>query len=228
MNAETLQTSSQILIFLGILATAAGGLGTYHFGKKAELGRRTELQTSLRSLEAKLEPFAELAQEARPDADQDAALTGLREDIEELRHIASKHEFTPLEADLRIQLLESVLRFAPEFSEAGMTVRITHETWTNPATREYAAQIASLLREGGLEVAGPDQITYYLVTPSSPMEWGYNETDVARVGKLFAALAPLMGPTAKWTKATHQEAGSIRLHFGGAAVFAANGIVELE
>ena len=228
MNVETLQTLSQIFILLGIVATAAGGFGSYYFGKKAELGRRAELQTSLRSLEEKLEPFVDLARQARPDADQDTALAGLREDIEKLRRIALKHEFTPLEAELRAGLVESVRQFAPEFSNAGMIVKITHETWTNPATREYAVQIASMLRDGGINVTGPEQITYFLITPSSPIEWGYNETDVSLVEKLYVALAPLMGPTRKWTKAAHQEVGSIRLHFGGVAMFAANGVVELE
>ena len=225
---ETLQTTSQIVIVLGILSTAAGGFGSYYFGKKAELARRAELQASLLSLEAKLVPFAELARQARPDADQDAALAGLREDIEKLREIASKREFTPLAAELRAGLVESVRQFGPEFSKAGMTVKITHETWTDPATGEYAAQLASVLREGGIEVSGPEEITYFLVTPSSPIEWGYHEADMPHVEKLYMALAPLMGPTHRWTKAAHQEAGSIRLHFGGTVVFGADGVVELE
>ena len=228
MNVETLQTTSQIVIVLGILATAAGGFGSYYFGKKAEVGRSGALQTGLRALEAKFEPFAELARQARPDADQDAALAGLREDIEALRRVASKHEFAPLAPDLRAQLLEAIGRLAPEFSEAGMSVAVTHETWTRPATRRYADQLASVLREGGVEVTGPEQITYFLITPSSPVEWGYNEVDVARVEQLYATLAPLMGPTGKWTKAAHPKEGAVRIHSGGEAVFAANGVVELQ
>ena len=228
MNVETLQTLSQVMVALGILAMAAGGYGAYHFGKQSELARRADLQASLQSLEGKLEPFAELARQARPDADQDAALAGLREDIEDLRRTASKHEFTPLAPDLRAGLVDSVRRIAPEFSEANMSVNVTHETWTNPATRDYAAQLASVLREGGVQVSGPEQITYFLINPSSPIEWGYNEKDVVQVEKLYATLTPFMGPTAKWTKASHQESGSIRLHIGGAAVFDANGLVALE
>ena len=228
MGAETLQTWSQIVIFVGLFAAAAGGLGSYHFGKKAEAVRRAEDQASLQDIRARLDPFEELAREARPDADRDAALTGLREDIEQLRRVAAKHEFTPLAPGLRAGLVDAVRQFAPEFAAAGMSVAITHETWTNPATRQYAAQLASVLREGDVEVTGPEQITYFLITPSSPVEWGYNEADVARVEKLYTALAPLMGPTGKWTKAAHQAAGSVRIHFGGEAVFAANGLVEVQ
>ena len=228
MDVETMQTTSQVVIVVGILATAAGGFGSYYFGTKAETARRAELQTSLFSLESKLAPFVELAREARPDADQEAALAGLREDIEELRELTSKGDFTPLATEIRARLVESIRGFAREFPNARMSVKITHETWTNPATREYAAQLASLLREGGIEVNGPEQITFFLVTPSSPIEWGYNEADVARVEKLYAALAPVMGSSERWTKAAHQEPGAIRLHFGGGAVVGPDGLVELE
>ena len=85
-----------------------------------------------------------------------------------------------------------------------------------------------MLQEGGVDVRGPEQITYFLITPSSPVEWGYNEGDVPRVEKLYTALAPWMGPTGKWTKAAHQAAGSVRIHFGGEVVFAANGLVEVQ
>ncbi len=228
VGTETLQTWSQIVIVGGLLATAAGGFGSYYFGKKAEAGRRAEDQASLRDIRAQLEPFEELAREVRPDADQEAALAGLREDIEKLRRVAAKYEFTPLAPALRAGLVEAVRRFAPEFAGVGMSVSITHETWTNPATRRYAAQLATVLQEGGVDVRGPEQITYFLITPSSPVEWGYNEGDVPRVEKLYTALAPLMGPTGKWTKAAHQAAGSVRIHFGGEVVFAANGLVEVQ
>ena len=109
-----------------------------------------------------------------------------------------------------------------------MNVTITHETWTNPPTRAYAAQLVSLLKEAGLRASGPEQITYYLINPSSPLEWGYNVADIPRAEKLYAALVPFMGPTTAWTKANHQEAGSMRLHFGGSAVFSPDGTVELK
>ena len=98
------------------------------------------------------------------------------DDTEELRQLASKREITPLAAEIRARLMDSVRQFAPEFSNAGMTVKITHETWSNPATREYAAQIASVLRESGVEVKGPEQITYFLVTPSSPDRVGIQQS----------------------------------------------------
>ena len=97
---------------------------------------------------------------------EEAALAGLRKDIEKLRRVAAKYEFTPLAPALRAGLVQAVREFESEFARVGMSVSITYETWTNPAT--------------------------------------------------------------KWTKAAHQAAGSVRIHFGGEAVFAANGMVEVQ
>ena len=161
---------------------ALGGFGFYHFGKKAEKTRQQETQNSFdklltqnQELNDQLKPFLQLAQAARPDLDQGAALTSLRKEIEQLRQVAEKHEFTPLEPALRNVFVQRVQEFSLSFSDAGVAVKITHETWSPTTTKQYAAQLASLLREGGLEVQGPDQITYFLVTPSSPIEWGYND-----------------------------------------------------
>ena len=232
MNVETLQTTSQAVIVLGILFTAFGGFGSYYFGKKAEEERRAELGTSFETevsdLQTTLEPFLELARQARPEVDRQAALAGLRADIEELRRVAAKHEFTPLAPEIRATRLEAIQQLAQEFRDASMTVAITHETWTRSATRQYADQLASLLRDGGIRVSGPEQITYFLITPASPIEWGYNESDLERVQRLFAALVPIMGSGKKWTKKAHQEKGSIRIHFGGEVVFADNGLVEVQ
>ena len=230
----TLQTWSQIAIVIGILVTALGGFGSYYFGKKAadvrEQERRTnfkELLTRSQTLEEKLKPFQELALTARPNLDQDAALDSLRQDIERLREISGKHEFTPLASKLRATFVRHVQKFAPNFLSAGISIRITHETWSPLATKQYAAQLAMLLQEGGLQVQGPDQITYFLVTPASPIEWGYNPTDILRVEVLYKALLTVIRPNPKWTKSSHQKPSSIRIHFGGEIVFETDGIVAV-
>ena len=234
MSAESLQTLSQVAIVIGVLVTALGSFGSYHFGKKAENARNQELQSSVnelltrsQTLEEKLEPFQELAQRARPDLDQDAALDSLRQDIERLREIAGKHEFAPLESELRADFVRHVHEFAPSFLDAGISIQITHETWSSLATKQYAAQLVAMLREGGLQVQGPDQITYFLVTPASPIEWGYNEMNVPRVEVLYKALLTVIRPNPKWTKASHQKPGSIRIHFGGEVFFEPNGVVAV-
>lgn len=232
MDVESFQTASQGIVVLGILLTAVGGFGSYYFGKKAEEGRqagiRASFETELSDLQSTLEPFLELARQARPEADSAAALAGLREDIEELRSVAAKHEFTPLSPETRTALVGALQRLALEYKEANMTVLITHETWTGPATRRYADQLALLLHESGIRVRGPDQITYFLITPSSPIEWGYHDSDLDRVGKLFEALLPVMGSSEKWTKRAHQKKGFVRIHFGGEVVFGKNGLVEVQ
>lgn len=234
MGADTLQTWSQIVVAIGIVVTALGGLGSYYYGKKAddvrEQARRTafgELLTRSETLEESLKPFQELARTAHPDLDQQAALDSLRQDLERLRDIAGKHEFTPLAPELRAAFVRDVQAFAPSFLRADIFIQITHETWSPPATQQYAAQLASLLREGGLQVQGPDQITYFLVTPASPIEWGYHDRDIPHIEVLYQALLKVIRPNTKWTKASHQEHGSIRIHFGGQVVFEPNGMVAV-
>ena len=234
MGTDTLQTWSQIVVAIGIVVTALGGLGSYYYGKKVEgvreQARRTDVDELLRrsqTLEESLKPFQELARTAHPDLDQEAALDSLRQDLERLREIAGKHEFTPLAPELRAVFVRHVQEFAPSFLRADISIQITHETWSPPATQQYAAQLAFLLREGGLQVQGPDQITYFLVTPASPIEWEYNDGDIPHLEVLYKALLKVIRPNPKWTKASHQEPGSIRIHFGGQVVFEPNGIVAV-
>ena len=235
MTSDILQTISQVVVFIGAVVTALGILGSYYFGKKTEETRQQETQENFakiliqnQELNDQLKPFLQLAQTARPDLDQDAALTSLREEIEQLRQVAKKREFTPLESGLRNAFVQRVQGFSPSFSDAGVAVKITHETWSPTTTKQYAAQLASLLREGGLEVQGPDQITYFLVTPSSPIEWGYNGRDIGHVEMLYQAILTIIRPNDKWTKASHQEPGSIRIHFGGDVIFEKGGVVAVH
>ena len=227
MTADTLQTWSQVVATIGLLLTGLGGFGSYYFGRKAESAQRQELRTHLVTLEERLKPFQELAHAARPELDQDAALDGLRREIQQLREIAGKHEFTPLAPKLREEFVRRILEFSPSFLNEGVSVQITHETWSPRVTKQYLAQLAEMLREGGLEVQGPKQITYFLVTPASPIEWGYNEKDVPRVEVLYKSLLTIIRPNSKWTKASHQPLGSIRIHFGGTVVFEPGGIVKV-
>ena len=236
MSIESLQTWSQIIAVAGLIVTALGGFGSYYFGQKANTARDQDFRTRLdrlsedgKALADRLRPFHDLAQAATPDLDQDAALARLREEIEQLREIAAKHEFTPLAPQLRTAFLSRLHALAPTFERAGISVFITHETWSRPPTRQYASQLADLLREGGLNVEGPKAITYFLVTPPSPLEWGYNETDVngPHLDTLYRVLLTIITPNSKWTKASHQKPGSIRIHFGGEVVFRPDGVVAV-
>ena len=234
MASNMLQTVSQFLAFIGTVMAALGIFGSYYFGKETEDTRQRETQenfgkilTQNQELNDQLTPFLQLAQAARPDLDQNAAPASLRKEIEQLRQVASKHEFTPLESGLRNVFVQRLQGLSLSFSEAGVTVRITHETWSPTTTKQYAAQLASLLREAGLEAQGPDQITYFLVTPSSPIEWGYNDRDIEHVEKLYQAILTIVRPSEKWTKASHQEPGTIRIHFGGDVLFEKGGIVTV-
>ena len=237
MSIESLQTWSQIVAVAGLVLTALGGFGSYYFGKRADTARDQDFRTRLdrlsedgKSLADRLEPFYELARKASPGLDQDAALARLRNEIEHLREIAAKHEFTPLLPNLRAEFVARIRSFASQFERAGFSVLITHETWTPPPTRQYAAQLADLLREGGLSVEGPNAITYFLVNQPSPLEWGYNQADVngPYLESLYQALLTIIHHNPKWTKRAHQKQGSVRIHFGGEAVFQPNGVVAVN
>ena len=236
MSIESLQTFSQIIALVGLVATGLGGFGSYYFGQKADEARAEDFRTRLdrlsedgQALAGRLEPFYELARAASPDLDQDAALARLREEIERIRELTAKHEFTPLASQLRAEFIARLRDLAPDFVRAGFSVQITHETWSPPPTRQYAAQLADLLREGGLHVDGPNAITYFLVTSPSPLEWGYNEADVSgpHPDSLYRILLTIIEPNSKWTKASHQQPGSVRIHFGGEVVFKPDGIVAI-
>ena len=235
MSAETLQALSQIAIAFGIFVTALGGFGSYHYGKKAEDARGKELRTSVdelltrsQTLEERLEPFQEIAREAHPDLDQDAALEILRNDFEELQRIARKHEFTPLSSSLQATVLARLQQVSSGLSRTGMSVRVTHETWASPTTKQYATQLVELLAEAGIQAYGPEQITYFLVTPASPLEWGYHEADIQQLQPLYEALLTIIRHNPKWTKASHQKRGIVRIHFGGQVIFEPDGIVEVQ
>ena len=144
-----LQTWSHIGVFVGIVVIGGGGFAAFHFGSQAEILRQQPLRDSVsklltrsEALENKLEPFLELAHNTRPDLDQDAALNNLRQEIEHLRKIASKHEFTPLSEELQSKFVQLLRRISVVFANAGMTIQITHETWSPTTVMQYAAQLA--------------------------------------------------------------------------------------
>ena len=115
------------------------------------------------------------------------------------------------------------------FNQKGFVVQVTHETWTNAATQKYAAQLASILKQSGFNVAGPKQITYYIVQQSAPLEWGTSPGMINDAGLLFEALRPIFESTEKWTKREFDKTNkTLRLHFGGSAIFKSNGIVKIE
>ena len=237
MSIESLQSWSQIVAFVGFVLAALGGLGAFYFGQKTDAARDQDFRIRLdrlsedgKALATRLEPFYELAQAASPGLDQDEALARLQEEIKRLREIAAKHDFTPLASQLRTDFLDRLRALAPEFERAGFSVVITHETWTPPPTRQYAVQLADLLREGGLQVEGPNAITYFLVTPPSPLEWGYNEADMNSplLESLYRLILTVIHPNPKWTKASHQKPRSVRIHFGGEVVFQPDGMVSVN
>ena len=92
INPSSLQNISQLLILIGIIATALGGFGSYYFGKKSDATREKEAQTELseakqerKELKDMLEPFITYAQEKYPNEADSSALSMLADDIKNLK-----------------------------------------------------------------------------------------------------------------------------------------------
>ena len=223
-RTKTRRRWTRVLIGLLIAVTAVDGAVTLHTH-----GQEQEEQERAARIEEGVQELVKLARERDPTLTEDAALASLRDEIEGLRTIAAKHKFTPLVPELRAEFVARLRGFASEAEATGFTVIITHETWSPPPTRQYAAQLARLLREGGLQVEGPKAITYFLVNSPSPLEWGYNEADMGHphMESLYQAVLTIIHPNPKWTKASHQKPGSVRIHFGGEAVFQPDGVVAV-
>jgi hypothetical protein len=196
-----------------------------------------EKTAEIQRLETLLVPFKTIALERFTGSEAEALgklaerLKILEEqlgDVDRLREIAAKHEFTPISPELRKLALSSLSRAAVTYAEHSIKLEITHETWASPATRRFAEQLAALLKEAGLDVSGPEFATVYLVGPAYPLEWGFNPEQQDLVNKLYQALLPIIKPSKKYANRKSFEKGRIRLHFGGQVVFEPNGAVLVE
>lgn len=99
MKAETIQYIFNVLIFAGVLLTAVGGLGAYHFGKKSEEIKEDSLKTQTETfsgqignlvevnskLNDQLEPFLEYARKLYPNESDSTALDKLRKSIDDTK-----------------------------------------------------------------------------------------------------------------------------------------------
>jgi len=242
MNWAAFQYWSQILILMGTVLLALGGFGSWYFGKLVQdakdvesRAREEQLHTRIdelmgqsKSLETQLEPFRDLAKREFPNLDTEEALGELRGEIDRVREIAAKHEFRPLDSDIRRTLVADLKTLSSSFTEAGAHIEITYETWAVAPTREFASQLAELLREAGFDARGPKTATVYLAQQAYAVEWGFNGAQQALVDRLYGILrrAILPGPSAG--KRTNLPKGRVRIHFGGAATFNENGIVTME
>jgi len=91
MNPNYLQTFSQILILIGVIFTAAGGFGSYYFGKKVDSEKELKAETELtiaknerKELKDILQPFIVYAKEKYPNESDSSSLLKLSEDIKDL------------------------------------------------------------------------------------------------------------------------------------------------
>lgn len=150
------------------------------------------------------------------------------DDVDELRKIAARHKFQPISHELRELTLPLISQTAASYAEHSIKLKITHETWASAATRQFAKQLADILREAGLDVEGPEFATVYLVGPAYPLEWGFNSEQEDLVNELARALSPIIKPSKNHAIRTSLDKGNMRLHFGGQVIFESNGSVLVE
>lgn len=242
MKPETLIAISQIAIVAGAILAGLGGFGSYYFGNKAaeakdlstaekELAfnqKIDQLVSGSHQLSDKLNPFVEMAQKLNPNLDQSEALQKLRDDFEHLREIAAKNEFTPLDKEIRQNLVENLQNVRKSFPSQSLAIKITHETWIAPPTRQFAVQLAKILTDAGFDVSGPEFATVYLASPSYPIEWAYSKDDERQMNKIYEAIREIIEKDEKHAIRPTFPKGQARIHFGGKAVFKKNGTIDLE
>jgi len=192
---------------------------------KSEAGR---IQASIDELTLRLKPFEELAAKLHPNLMVNEALQELRQDIERLRGVAAKYEFTPLSYEKRADVTKQLQSLALEFDRHSIHVLITYETWTPPQTRAFAEQLATILREGGINARGPEVATVYLVFTAYPLEWGFNVEEEKFKNLLYSVLNQIIEPSDKHGIMPTFSKGTMRIHFSGQAVFQPNGVVCIQ
>jgi len=168
LKPETLQILSQLAIFIGIIATALGGFGSYYFGKKIEKithsaarvkeeklqGKIGELLEGNRSLQLQLEPFEDLAKRLHPSLDTQEALKELRQNLEDVERRADIPEKEMVPRTLAPQQRTAMVAMLRQIGSRKVTV--TAVKGDQNALR-FATELKAVIEEGGWDVKGVNQ-----------------------------------------------------------------------
>jgi cell division protein FtsB len=243
------KASVQVAIVSGIIALTIAAMHIW-FNYSAVNSRNEDLvketdalranldnsKAEIQRLETLLTPFRTIALERYTGPEQEAlsklaqrirSLEDQVKDVEKFKEIASKYEFAPLESALKQNTVELLSKASGMFNQNDTEIHITHESWTTPSTRKFAEQLASMMREAGFNVTGPEFATVYLIGDVHPIEWGYNESQYEMLKYLYSTLSPIMSCD---NGAKRKLKGEInfRIHFAGQAVFESNGKVKIK
>lgn len=184
--------------------------------------------TELRELRDDVKPILSIAENSFPSVDRSKAIEELSDEIKVLREKVSENEFTPLNNDFRSSIIEMLTPVANNFSKENIRIDITHETWTNPPTREFTKELAKIFKDAGFNVKGPDYATIYLASPAFPVEWGFNKDQANLLNQLYAVVAKIIEPDKRHAARRTLEIGRIRIHFAGKAKFNTDGTVKIN
>lgn len=201
---------------------------------------RKALESEIKNLNSSLEPFRLIAERRFSNVSRSEALSKLAEriekvesqvkDVDRLREIASKHEFKPINKGLYANIVKLLLPISSKFKSNEVVIEISYETWALPPTRQFADQLANMLKESGFEVHGPNFVTVYLVSKTYPLEWGYNESQYELINELYSVLRNIIKPNINntYAKRNNFQKGSMRIHFAGSTIFDDEGRVSVE
>jgi len=175
-----------------------------------------------------LQPFEKLAETLYPEFAITKAVSKLTEDFNKLQMTVAKYEFTSLKNEIKEELISKLKELKVLYEQKSLSIEITYETWVLPSTRKFAEQLVNLLSDAGLKVIGPNFATVYLVGPSFPLEWGYNQDDQELAELLYQSLQTIIIPNNKYSRRTTLQKGKIRIHFAGQVIFDPSGVVSVK
>lgn len=171
MTFENLQVVSQVAILAGVIITALGGYGSYHYGSKIqerkdlasskteeELGTKIQqLLDGNNTLQEQLKPFEELAAQIHPTLQGQEALSQLRKDLGSLQERAAA-----LENQAAPRLLSDAQRqgFAAALQGHAQTEVTVNATLGDQEGVQFANHLKAMLEEAGWQVHGVNQVVY--------------------------------------------------------------------
>lgn len=137
---------------------------------------------------------------------------------------ATRYEYRPLPAALRVKLVDQLKQQAALFAQQ-VGISVTFETGSLVPTRKYASDFAEVLKEAGFTVQGADFATVFLIGQSYPMEVAYHDNDGAAAQGILGSFGDALAVQAVRGQ---NAAGQVRFHFAGRVVFGADGKVSIE
>ncbi len=180
----------------------------------------------LASVEAKLEPFVELAQTKFPQLETEEALAELARDIEITRALATRDVFRPLNSNVRGPILQSLRDVRQRHDALAPDVEFTTSGSSATRTKRLGQELAELLSEAGFKSSF--KTPAFISVPrrnAGPVDLQFHPDAAALVQELAQALGPLITARATAEQTPEAPVGLIRFRIHGEPEFNPDGTV---